>query len=290
MSTRYAVANSTDPSATTAWSATRGGASGATVPVTGDTAFVEDYVNWDVTAMAAVDLEYLYISTPGIIKGWTIAVSNNASGSTCVVRTTGNGRVNLTAGTNGIDQLDIQSTGGGQFTLDSGTLNGIADGLSQSTAIKMGSGCKVDVGSSAVIAGYIKQTGGSLNVAFNATAMGGLLQNGGNSNILRRTNIVEIRGQNTVGKIGTSPGNVLSTAVGTRLIVESGATYIHDTPGTLTFAVARTGGNAVATDWSFTLTNSEEWQGGKLFRNATSTQITKTNPTQSVGSGDLSFS
>lgn len=147
-----------DWSNTNNWSATQYGATGAGAPASTNDVYILD--GPDITAglsAAATDLNSLTIAFGGNIGTASTSLTVAVSG-TFTYR--GRGQFcNITAGTNDIDLLHIESTGGGTFNLNGGTF----------TVVKCGAQGRAVVAAGAVISTSIKSAGMTLDIADNAT-------------------------------------------------------------------------------------------------------------------------
>lgn len=270
MASRYWRGTTTVWNSTANWAATRTGVTGASVPTTGDDVFILDGSGpIDPYNAGADDLLSLTIggNFTGAILGLTVAVSGKTEISCSA-------DITLTAGTNNIDDLRIYSTGGATVTLAGGTF----------TAAQFGTG-SIIIESAATVttlsnsAARVVDTGGTAYTT--VTTEGGTF--------------ITMKGGTTLN--ATARVVNLTNAAWTTINARRGGFVTHNSAGTIGTATAYPGAtltdapagvqningivvNGQATP--FTLTNSVEWLGGSLFRDATAT-ITKSNATTYVG-------
>lgn len=270
MALRYWRGTTSDWTNTANWSATRTGATGVAIPASADDVFILDSAtNIDPYGGAAVDLASLTIGGDfrGRILGLTIAVSGLTSINAVA-------DIVLTAGTANIDDLRIYSTGGASVTLEGGTF----------TAVQIGSGNLVKQSTATVTTlnqagGRVIDTGG---VAYTTVNQGG-------------GTLITLAGGTTLTTAGIAVS--LSSAAWTTINGERGASYTHNSSGTIGTATSKPGTtftdrpvgvqnlNGLIVNGQptpFTLTNSVEWLGGSMFENNLAA-ITRTNPTTYVG-------
>lgn len=267
MATRYAVANSTDWGDTASWSATVGGAGGASVPVTADTVYITVPVNFTVrVTQTAVNLFALFITagfTSGTIgtSGTPLRIGVNSNPITSKMTFSGAGTLYLYAGTDAIVRYFMSGTPGKSYlvggtfgfvlTGQSGivTINGasvgVVIGCGMGIVIAAGSAvtnsllvyggsvsCAVDVPTVSVYGGICKFTGDGVNISVAANCYGGELRLNNSGGITDGSN-----GSNLTvfpsGKVSSTGSNVPITVDSTTLYV--GGKLFEDGSVTITY-------------------------------------------------------
>jgi hypothetical protein len=117
-----------DWSNTNNWSATRFGSTGAGAPASNDVVYIVDG-NYSITTglnAASTDLDGFtvgpnYTGNIGTSSAPLQIAVSGTSGATMRIKGIGGQYIKITAGTNGIDVLDIEETGAGTFYLVGGT-------------------------------------------------------------------------------------------------------------------------------------------------------------------------
>ena len=236
------------------WSATRFGATGAGVPASNDDVYVLD--GPDITAglaQSAVDLNSLTIAFDGIIgtpsSSLAIAVSGT-SGATLLYRGRG-AYCNITAGTNGIDVLHVESTGSGVFNLTSGT----------TVDVRAGARGRLVVAAAAVISTSLKSAGMDIDIHDNATDIPTALFAAGLVTSRRDIDVV------TVGPRATYR-TTEDVTVDTSIDVYG--RWEHRSSGTVALANCYPGSVSTAEGsvaQGFTITALHKYEGAQVFEN-----------------------
>ncbi len=271
MASRYyrgGVFNSTG-----SWSATPTGSTGASVPVTGDDIFFTVDVSTDLDAYDASAVDAASITIGGLFKGRIKGLTIGCSGI-CAINAVAD--VNISPSSSNIDDLRVYSTGYGVVRLFAGGGLVTACQLASGTLIRE-SGCTITTMHNA--GGTLVDTGGTAYTTLNAKA---------------GVTITQI-GATTLN--ATARVIAVGAAAFTTANIDRGAAFTHNAYGTITTITVFPGATADTTpagtinvagtqvlcaSQPFTVTNSTEWLGGSLFRDANAT-VTYTNPTTRIG-------
>lgn len=250
---------------------TAGNWSLAAAPVTGDDVIVAPSTPTVITggmSNGSVDLESLTITGPVQIgtasTSLTIAVSNSSTSK--LICASSGPFVNITAGTNGIDRAQIVATGGGVFRCSGGTYLIVETG--DSTQVEIEAGATVTT---------LKMAGGGCSAAA-GTAFTTVTIAKGALTSYRSIATARVSGQGSRLTMKTA------AAISTVLTVTGGATYDHQSSGTIASVVVEADSFAICplAPRAFTTTNAEVWGSGQLFAKAP-VVITYTNPKSFVG-------
>ena len=275
--TRYSVATG-NWNATSTWSATSGGASGASVPTTGDTVTVEGGHTVTVNANTA-SLGSLTISA-----GNTLSVSANYTVSATTITLNGT-YVNNSTGTITVTTMTVGSSGTYQLNADGGTIPTATWSTGSTCAI---TGYATTTGNPT---GYATSFGQSFaNFTWNCPNQTGVISSGGA--------LTNVNGNFTVASTGTGSlalgnNNSGNLAVGGNFS-QTGGTFIGSegaartitiagsfslTSGTFNLSSSATAANAVVVDVAGnftqtggTLTETGSTTGSGIVFNGTSTQ------------------
>lgn len=272
MADRYWRGTNSTWSDTANWSTTPTGATGSAAPVsTNDVYILDGDGDIDAYDASAVDLNSLTIGGKfrGKIKGLKVAVSG-----TTIINCVND--VNIGAGTNNIDDLRVYSTGGATVRLFSG--GGLV------TACQLASGT------------LVRESGCTITTMHNAG--GTLIDSGGTA-----YTTLNAKGGTTITQIGATTLNATARVIATGASafttanIDRGATFTHNAYGTIATITVFPGGIATTApagtisaggtevtgaSQPFIVTNSTEWLGGSLFRDANAS-ITYTNATTRIG-------
>ncbi len=264
MAARYFLGISGNWDDTANWSTTRGGAGGSAEPSASDDVYILDSAT-DITSnltgvtAATIKIGGAYQGNIGQ-AGTALTVST----TTCVitVETVGRQYVNLSATTT-VATVNINSTGGGVVNLGSGTFTDVNCGASGT--VNVDGGCVVT---------NLRSAGCRVFSAYNGTAHTILDIQGGTGHEVKRA----VTTLNLAGGLETFAAITLGTATLTR-----GGSMLYGSTGTITALHVKPGATATAGFVPFTVTDSTLWEGGRLFPNASSGQITYTNATTFYG-------
>lgn len=254
------------------WSTTPTGVTGSAAPAnTNDVYILTGAKDIDSYDASAVDLNSLTIGGQftGKIKGLKIAVSG-----TTIINCVND--VNIGPGANNIDDLRVYSTGGATVRLMAGGGLVTACQLASGTIVRE-SGCTITTMHNA--GGTLFDTGGTAYTTLNA------------------------KGGVTITQIGATTLNAtarviaIDAAAFTTANIDRGALLTHNAYGTIGTITVFPGGTAstapagtitaggtsvTGASQPFTVTNSTEWLGGSLFKDANAS-ITYSNATTRVG-------
>jgi len=244
-----------DWSSVNSWAASRGGATGQTVPADGDTVYVESATAASITAgldQSGIDLAALTISGPISADGLDIGVSG-----TCRVR--GVTSLRLIADGDGIDRLTVHTTGEGDgVTVTSGTV----------PIIDVGRNAKVTIGASAVVTTL--NNDGMCEAASNATAFTTVKTGGGVLKSYRSAATVRVFAGHAIG--------LSAAAISTKLEVAPGGLYTHHAYGTIADVEVFPGGKATGKGgpYGFTVTTRTIHDGALCFDDTPSATLSAT--------------
>ena len=254
------------------WSTTPTGVTGSAAPAsTNDVYILTGSKDIDSYDASAVDLASLTIGGQftGKIKGLKVAVSG-----TTIINCVND--VNIGPGTNNIDDLRVYSTGGATVRLMAGGGLVTACQLASGTIVRE-SGCTITTMHNA--GGTLFDTGGTAYTTLNAKAGVTITQIGATTlNATARVIAIDAAAFTTanIDRGALLTHNAYGT-IGT-ITVFPGGTASTAPAGTIT-----AGGTSVTgASQPFTVTNSTEWLGGSLFKDANAS-ITYSNATTRVG-------
>lgn len=270
MPIRHHVKGQTNLNSTAAWSATRGGTGGETIPVTGDTVFLEDIEDNITTGLpSTANLERAVLSGAGGSIGagvkWRVSNSANSemevSGEFSSLKIEAHG-----ADDTGIDLLKLLDVRGCEVELIAGDISRIQAG--RSGLGDLGANCVCDVFESAAMQWFVHanasaiatfQAGGEITCERKITA-GDLLTGG-------RLLMTE--------KLGATAVTVGESDAGTgRLYVHSGATLLWNSRGFLNKVEALPGAilSGAVARWPIVFDSTagalRRWVGARIFDDA----------------------
>lgn len=273
MATRYWVGGSGSQSwsNTANWSATAGGAGGASVPTTGDTAYVNSGTSNIDSGLAQTSVSNLSL-TVGFSGTIGTASSSLQFGAGCTLYATGSPTVYIGAPAASINVIGFENS--------SPTII-VTDGA----AVLYGGGGTLTL-AAAVTAWLIWNLGANILMEASNTAStaAGSIFNYGGQTICRRpmsnaTDELEVYGGSFVYSNNATMDN---------LQVFSGGVYYHSTTATITFLAVGAGGvcSASGATGPFTVTNAQFGAGGSLFADTlvpiTYTSVTKIGTNRSA--------
>ena len=275
MADRYLVptSGSVNWASTASWSATNGGVSGASVPVTGDNVYILNgaaNINSGLS-QTGVDLASLTVQFNGTIGTESTSLSLGAvtdcnffSGSTCVayIDVVTTGIINMYEGTQASVSVGTSASGGWNFNVADGTLY-LKTTLTGGGSVSYVYGGNVkSLSSTTTSTGWtIAQYGG--NISWNSP-----LNSGGD----------QISVEGGVFGYNAPPGYDNTNGVFVIVVAASGI-YYHNTTGKIrAIFVHGATTSAAGAPGPFTVTNSDIYADGTLFQNPP-VVVTYTNPT-----------
>lgn len=271
MAARYLITLTGDIAwnSTTHWSATPGGAGGASFPVTGDTAYM---LLGNARFTSGLDQS---AQSTNLVIGFnggmgTESASFQIGSSTITCNPGSNAKIYLaSAGTTNLQMFtgtnaSVTLTSGDSWSIDSG-----------GGTLTIGAGCTgsalTTYGTAQVLASQSTSTGNDWDAI---TMVGGYIVWG--QPLDNAGFILTMYGGTFVNN---APPTASVTAIASVLLFTNGSTYYHNTGQTLTFIAASDGiATASGATLPFTVTNSTRIASGQVFPNPPVT-ITYTNPT-----------
>lgn len=244
-----ATVSPADWNSTASWSASRGGASGAAVPTTGDNVYVETGIAPD-TNLASVT------AVLGIVT-WTAPFAMGSSStplevSAATVRVRNTPFVNLKAiGTSGIRYCDIDIPSSGTIALSVSSTGGFSSDGSNAGYLHISGNATISGEVCTVAGSALRIFGGRSTMDYHATAC--VL-----AEIDPGAALIFSRGISTVRMSAKSRAIGRDNApIATGLYVEPEAFYSHESYGTIALSDVKPGGIASAKDskYPFTLTS-----------------------------------
>lgn len=269
MATRYWQPVNGDTTDVNNWSATRGGATGASVPGSSDTAWFYDGaidVNANTSFAPLIcniggkftgNINGLLFSTAACV----VTVESVAQGKTIVIGP---------AASTTLAKIHVRRTGAGNVQIAGGSSSLLTD-------LWSGAFARVLVLASCPVTNGI-HLANTVTYEANATALTSCAVRGNGSPSTASatfdrsaTTLTVTHGASTLFRY---------TAAITTLNVE-GANHVHDSSGTIATANAYPGGNLLPSSTAFAVTNSNFYEGGSLSYG--SGKITFTNPPAAIG-------
>lgn len=266
MATRelYWLGASGDWTSTSNWSLTRGGTGGEAAPDSDDNVWIFDGTTDITTNIGAAAAQAIRIGGDfqGNIGAAGTSLTVATTGCAITVESVGKQYVNLAASTT-VASVGIVGTGAGVVNLGSGTF----------TAVNCGASGTVNVDGGCVVV-TLRSCGMKVLAAYNGTAFTTLDIEGGIGH--------EIRRAVTTLLLGGGAKTFSAVTVGTGTLTRGGQ-LTHDSVGTITALHVKPGSQAIAGLVPFIVTDSTLWEGGRLFANASTGQVTYTNATTFYG-------
>ena len=266
MASRYWTggANNGTFSDTNNWSATEGGAGGASVPTTGDSVFIQATSQTINGAATAADFAAVTINFAGQIGSPASPLVFGCSG-TCTIRTSfGTHYISVTSGDT-INVLHVERTGTGKVYVA---------GPGSVPAVRCGVAVQLDIATDCAVSTSFEATGGSGDIASNGTAIPLINMSGGSYNISRSITAQNLGYNATVvtkGSAAVTTSNVL------------GGRHIHLSSGTIGASNVYAGeATAKGSPYNFTCTDRKTGEGAKNF--VDSSNVTFTNTATPIGS------
>lgn len=254
MASRYYVGSTGDWNTTASWSATLGGASGASVPVSDDDVFIlglDHALATNITGLGAVDLGSLTIaygdggsigdagSALDVAVSGTSSLSPARSGECRIRMGPGAGACYLKAGTNNYEQIHAANQSGSELVLTGGTFSVC---YFEGSVTRVKAACSV---------GSVFNIGSTIILEAGAGTVGALGNTAGN--------LICERGTSSTHTFYAGQGRYTGTGAVSAIAVNGGARVNYQASGTITDLTVL-GPTAVVDDvgnsTGFTVTNT----------------------------------
>ena len=269
MSTRYWVqsggANAGNWDHTDNWSATQGGAGGATVPIDGDTVYIIGPATI-TSGLNQTGIDLVLLTITGTVNIGTLAspLIISATGGSRKVNYSGTGAVFLQAGTTAIQRLNVFSTYPGVLTLTGGTFVLIHAGTN----------------------GFVNCTGGTFQTGVITCGIGFAFASSCSIGATVQIAAGAISSAADIANVSQYAGAVtLTGAAGiTDTIYVTNGVFNHNSSGTINDLTVASSGRARSSGASpvFIVTNSTKYAGAYMFDNDP-VSVTYSNATERVG-------
>ena len=251
MASRYWTDGAHDGDSTNVnnWSATRGGATGASVPGNSDTAFFLDG-DGDINANTAFAAAVIEIG--GVFRGNVNGLLSNYAACVVTIETAAPGK-NIAVGpaaATTLAKINVRATGGGSVEIVGGAAGVLTD-------LVCGSQGRVTVQTSAAVTNCYS-SGMFVQAWYNATAFTILQIEGGGT--AATPHVIE-RAVTTLTNSGAFTRANNSVAITTANLR---GWHLHESSGTIATANAYRAGVLQVGATPFTVTNASWWEGGKL--------------------------
>lgn len=271
MADRYFRGSTGDINTTAAWSSTRYGATGASIPGSSDTAYFYDG-NVDIDTNISNFLAATVViggNFAGNIGTESSSLEMGTASANVIIERVPKSFVNVSAKASvTIGTIHVKDALRGRINVTSGA-SGVV------TALYCGTTGIVRV-DPAVSIPTIKSAGCMIDAPISSNAITELWLSGnaGQSHRIGRSVGTAYLSSTRASLIGTA-------AVTTKISLFGDTVYFHDSTGTITLIEAADRSKAMAGSVRFTVTNAVEWANGKAF--SYSDKVTFTNPPTSIG-------
>jgi hypothetical protein len=239
------------------WSATEGGASGASVPTTGDDVFVQATSQTIAGYTTAADYLSFTVNFAGNIGTAGSPLVFGTSGTMTVRTLSGTHYLSVTSGDT-IGVLHVERTGTGKVYVA---------GPGAATTVRLGSNVACDIAADCAVT-TLEEVGAVADVAYNATAITTLKSVGG-----RITSNRSI----TTQYLGTNSSVVTKGVAAVTTSEVLGGKHTHWSSGTVTSSNVYAGeATAKGSPYNFTVTNRKTGEGAKNFTDSSNATFTNT--------------